>query len=69
MMALWRAKEATIYTANNISDVAEDSSLLDQLSSQVDWSGKVKSIEVSGAEADTEPVYLFGSTANFLVNN
>lgn len=62
MMALWRAKQATIYTSNSISDIDDDTSLLEQLSSEVDWSGEVKSIEISGAEADTEPVYLFGST-------
>jgi len=62
-MVLWRAKEATIKIAPTITTVSADSTLESQLSSAVDWSGVIKNIEFSGAEADTETVYLFGAAA------
>ena len=63
-MVLWRAKEATILIGSVLSSVSATASLESQLSSGVDYSGKIKNIEISGAEADTETVFLFGANAS-----
>lgn len=63
-MALLRAKECTVYIGNAISSPSSTATFMSQLTSIVDFSAKVKSIEISGAEADTETVYLFGTDAN-----
>jgi len=63
-MVLLRAKEATISIGSPLSTVSSSATIFSQLTGTVDYSGRVKSIEISGAEADTETVYLFGSDAN-----
>ena len=62
-MVLWRAKEATIKIATAVTTVSATTTLESQLTSAVDWSGEIKNIEISGAEADTETVFLFGAAA------
>jgi len=63
-MVLLRAKECTVYVGDSIDTVSSTATLYSQLTSVTDFSSKVKSIEISGAEADTETVYLFGTDAN-----
>lgn len=63
-MVLLRAKEATVYIGNAISSPSSSATFMSQLTSIVDWSAKVKNIEISGAESDTETVYLFGVDTN-----
>lgn len=63
-MVLLRAKEAQFYIAAPLASVGTTTTLSTQLTGQIDYSGRVKSVEISGAEADTETVYLFGSDAN-----
>jgi hypothetical protein len=63
-MVLLRAKEATVYIGTAISSPSSSETFMSQLTSIVDWSAKVKSVEISGAESDTETVYLFGTDAN-----
>lgn len=63
-MVLLRAKEATIYIGAPLASVSSSTSLYSQITGTTDYSGRVKSISISGAEADTETVYLFGSDAN-----
>jgi len=60
-MVLLRAKEATLYMGNAISSPSSTATFMSQLTSITDFSARVKSIEISGAEADTETVFLFGS--------
>lgn len=60
-MVLWRAKEATIYTADTLSSVSSSTTLLSQITGLVDWSGRFKNLAISGAEADTESVFFFGA--------
>ncbi len=62
-MVLWRAKQATVKIAPTISSISSTETIESQLTSAVDWSGEVKNITISGAEADTDSVYLFGATA------
>lgn len=63
-MALWRAKQATIEIGPFIAAVSSSTALDDQMSgSAVDWSGKIKNISISGAEADVDSVFLFGADA------
>lgn len=62
-MVLWRAKQATIKIAPTIATISSSATIESQLTSAVDWSGEIKNIEISGAEADTETVYLFGASA------
>jgi len=62
-MALWRAKQATVKVAPAITTVSSTATLESQLTSAVDWSGEIKNINVSGAEADVESVFLFGADA------
>lgn len=63
-MVLWRAKEATIEISAALESVGTTTTLETQMSSGVDWSGQVKSIEIGGSEADVESVYLFGSSVS-----
>lgn len=63
-MALWRAKQATVKIAPAISSVSATATLESQLTSSVDWSGEIKSISISGAEADVESVFLFGADSD-----
>lgn len=63
-MVLLRAKEATIYIGAPLASVGTTSTLYSQITGTTDYSSRVKSIEISGAEADTETVYLFGADAN-----
>jgi hypothetical protein len=63
-MVLLRAKEATFYVCAPLATVGTTTTFATQLTGQIDYSGRVKSISISGAEADTETVYLFGSDAN-----
>lgn len=63
-MVLLRAKEATIYVGAPLATVGSTTTLYTQITGTTDYSGRVKSVEISGAEADTETVYLFGSDAN-----
>ena len=62
-MAIWRAKEATIKIAATLDTVSSSATIESQITSIVDWSGEVKNIEISGSEADTDTVYLFGASA------
>lgn len=62
-MALWRAKEATVKIAPTIAAISGSETIESQLSSAVDWSAEVKNIEITGGEADTESVFLFGAAA------
>lgn len=61
-MALWRAKEATVKIAPTIASLSDSATIESQLTSAVDWSAEVKNIEITGGEADTDSVFLFGST-------
>ena len=63
-MVLIKAREATVYIANAISSPSSSTSFYSQITSIVDWSGKVRDIEIAGAESDTEQVYLFGQDSN-----
>jgi hypothetical protein len=63
-MVLLRAKEATLLIGTTIASPSATATFYSQLTGVVDFSGRCKSIEISGAEADTETVYLFGSDAN-----
>lgn len=63
-MVLLRAKEATVYIGAPLATVGTTTTLLTQITGTTDYSGRVKSIEISGAEADTETVFLFGADAN-----
>jgi len=65
-MALWRAKQATIKIAETIASVSSTVALNDatQQTSAVDFSGKIKSIDISGAESDVDSVFLFGKNSN-----
>lgn len=63
-MVLLRAKEATIYIDDPLASVSASIPLYLQITGGTDFSGRVKSIEISGAEADTSTVYLFGSDTN-----
>lgn len=60
-MVLWRAKEATVSIGDLIPAIGSTAVLDGQMLNAVDWSGKIKNLEISGAEADTESVYLFGA--------
>jgi hypothetical protein len=62
-MVLWRAKEATVLIGSTLSSVGTTTTLAAQMSSASDWSGVIKSIEIAGAEADVDSVYLFGASA------
>lgn len=61
---LWRAKQAKILIGNALSSVNPDTDLKSQMSSAVEWSGRVKDIEIAGAEADVDSVFLFGADAS-----
>ncbi len=63
-MVLWRAKEATITIGNLIPSISDTDALSGQMVSGVDFSGKIKNISISGAESDTDSVYLFGATTS-----
>jgi hypothetical protein len=63
-MVLLRAKECTVYIGNAISSPSSSATFMSQLTSITDFSARVKSIEISGSEADLETVYLFGTDAN-----
>lgn len=63
-MVLLRAKEATVYIGAPLGTVGSSNTLYSQITGTTDYSGRVKSIEIAGAEADTETVYLFGVDAN-----
>ena len=63
-MVLLRAKECTFYVGAPLATVGTTTTLLTQITGTIDYSGRVKSVEISGAEADTETVYLFGADAN-----
>lgn len=60
---LWRAKQATILIGPALQTVSTTTDLRSQMTGAVDWSGRVKDIEISGAEADVDSVFLFGSDA------
>lgn len=59
-MALWRAKQATVVVGDAIDNLSASIPLSEQLT-EIDWSGKVKDISLSGAEADVDSVYFFGA--------
>lgn len=61
-MVLWKAKQATINIGNPIATLSSSATIDSQMSGAVDWSGVVKGIEIGGAEADVDSVFLFGST-------
>lgn len=63
-MVLLRAKEADIYIGSSLASPSSSTTLFSQITGQLEISARVKNIEISGAEADTEEVYLFGSDAN-----
>jgi len=58
---LFRAKEGEIYIGAAIESVSDATTVYSQLTSVLNISDRVKSIEFSGGEADTESVYLFGA--------
>jgi len=58
---LFRAKEAEIYIGDAIASPDASTTMLSQLTSVLTISDRVKSIEFSGGESDTESVYLFGA--------
>ena len=60
-MALWRAKQCWIRIAEAITTIGTTATLKDQQLTPVDWSGRTKSVELSGCEADIETVFLFGT--------
>lgn len=68
-MVLLRAKECTVYIGDSLTTPSSTVTFMSQLTSITDFSSKVKSIEISGAEADTETVYLFGVDTNGRQNN
>lgn len=59
-MVLIKAKEATVYIASALSSPSSSTAFTSQITSIVDWSGKVRDISISGGEVDTEQVFLFG---------
>jgi hypothetical protein len=61
---LFRAKEAEIYIGDAIETVSDTATIYSQLTSVLTISDRVKSIEFSGGESDTESVYLFGADAD-----
>ena len=63
-MALWRAKQAKVRIAGKIASIGTTATLYDQQTSALDWSGEVKSISISGAEADLDSVFLFGADSD-----
>jgi hypothetical protein len=63
-MVLLRAKECKFYVCAPLASVSLATTLNSQLTGQIDYSGRVKSVEITGAEADTETVYLFGTDTN-----
>lgn len=61
---LFRAKEAEIYIGDAIDTVSATATVYSQLTSILQISDRVKSLEFSGGESDTESVYLFGADAD-----
>lgn len=59
-MVLLKAKECTLKIGHVLDTVGTSTTFETQVTGTVDWSGKVRNIEISGGEADTEQVYLFG---------
>jgi len=64
MVDIWRAKKAEVYIGPAISPFSSTSTIMAQLTGHVTYSGEVKDIEISGGEADTETIYLFGSNTS-----
>jgi len=61
---LFRAKEAEIYIGTAIATPSATATMYSQLTSILNISDRVKSIEFSGGESDTESVWLFGADAD-----
>lgn len=63
-MAIWEAREATVKIGEALSSISSSATLLSQVSG-TDFSGRVKSVTISGGERDVEVVPTLGETSGY----